>query len=221
MSEEDKGGDPSKESKEPTKKATTDDLPPEALTERLARERTAGAKDAEKALATKLGISVEDAAAQLAEYAKLKDASKSEQQRLQDERDALKPRATRADQLERRIAELSETEYGLLDDETKALVDDLSKADGGEVDHDARIKVIASLKRRGVIAGKAKTPELPKGADTSKSDKTPKVEKEPEKDSPEFHHSRWKAMPEGILKAAYWNDHHGLITKAEAFKSAN
>lgn len=220
MSDEDKGGDPPKKIEEPPKKATTDDLPPEALTERLARERTAGAKDAEKALAAKLGITIEEAATQLAEFAKLKDASKSEQQRLQEERDALKPRATRADQLEKRIAELSETEYGLLDDETKALVDDLSKTEDDAVDHDARIKVIASLKRRGVIAGKAKTTELPKGSDTSKSDKKPK-DKEPEKDSPDFHHARWKGMPEGILKAAYWNDHHGLITSAEAFKSTN
>jgi len=199
---------------------TVADLPEEALTIRLARERKAGSKEAENALISRLGMSPEDAAKALQEFQALKDASKSEAQRLQEERDALKPRASRADLLEKRVAELSEVEYGLLTDEQKALTDDLANNADGTVDHDARLRVIASLKRRGVLSGK-QAEVLKDGASTSSAKPAPKTESEPEPNSPEFHYAKWKSLPEGVLKTAYMNDHAGAIRQAKAYGSAN
>jgi hypothetical protein len=197
-----------------------DELPPEALKERLARERGAGAKEAEAALAAKLGMTPEAAAKALEEYQKLQDSTKTEQQRLQEERDALKPKASRADVLEKRLAELSDVEYSLLSDEQKLIADDLSKREDGTVDHDARIKVIASLKRRGVISAQAGG-VIKDGADTSKAKPAPKTETEPEKDSPDYHHAKWSKLPDGVLKTAYFNDHAGAIRQAKAYGNAN
>lgn len=211
MPDETQGGEGTSETKP---KVTVADLPPEALTARLAKEREAGARDAEKALAAKLGISVDDAATQLAEFKKFQDAQKSEQQKLIEDRDRLAPRATRADQLEKRLAEISDATYGDLTDDQKKIVDDFANIDG-VVDHDLRISTIAKLRKNGVFS--AKTPEMPRGTSTSNAPTIPKQETPLAADSPDFHFKKWSEIPEGVIKAAYWNDNAKKIVQAKDF----
>jgi hypothetical protein len=200
---------------EPGKRVSTDDMPPEALSARLEREAKKATDAATRAIADKLGMPIEQAAAMIAKAKELEDAQKSETQRLQEQLAALTPRATERDRMFDRLKELADLQYGELGDDHKAVVDDLSSAD----DPDTRIKVIASLKRRGITGKAPPTPTLPDGANTSKAPTGPKPPDAAE-GSPEFHFQKWQSMP-SLLRAAYFDSHADLITKADAYtKSA-
>lgn len=193
------------------------DLPEEALKAKLEKATAKGKDDAVKELAARLGMSVEDAETKLAAAKKLEDEQKSELQRVTERAEALAPRATRADALERRVKALSEQEYADLSDDMKGVVDDLANDADGNPDHDKRIDVIVSLRKRGMLGKKAAV--LPDGANTSTAKPAPKTETKVEPDSPEGHFQKWEGIQSSVLKAAYWNDHHGQIREAAAYKS--
>lgn len=197
------------------KQVKADELPPEALKARLDSSRQAGAKEAEAALAKELGMSPKEAREALARLREIEESSKTEQQRLLEERDTYKSKAERVDALSQRVVSLSEAEYSLLSDENKAFVDELSSSNG-EVNHERRLEVITSLKRRTGLMKPAAT--LPAGSSTSAAPPAPKTTAEPEPGSPEAHYRTW-ASYKGPLKAAYWHDHQASITKAPQYTS--
>lgn len=190
----------------------TSELPDEALNKRLERERTKAAADALKSVAEKFGMSLEDAEKRLAKAKELEDAQKSEAQRLQEQIAGLTPRASERDRYFDRLKELATLQYEELSDDHKAVVDDLSSAD----DPDTRIKVIASLKRRGITKTAAVEQKIADGANTSKAP-AKKAEGGPAEGTPDFHFQKWSSMP-SLLKAAYFDQHAELITKADAYK---
>lgn len=198
----------------PVTGATVSQIPEEALKARLDRERKSGEQKALEAVALKLGMDPDSAAKAIQEFNAYKDSQKSELQKLLDERDALKPRAAKADQLARRIAELSQIEFEALSEEQQQHVDDLSR-EGDDVDHEQRLKVIASLKRRGFAKpASEEKPKLPSTTTTSASGTGPKPTKEAEAGTPAYHLNQWEQMPQGVLKTAYYNDHFAAIDKA-------
>lgn len=222
MSTETEGG-PAPEKKTESKpeekpRVLTTDLPDEALTKRLDQAKNQGKTEAVKELATRLGMTLEEAEAKLAKARELEDAQKSELQRANERAEALAPVAARAEASARRIQALSEQEYSELPDEMKGVVDDLANAADGTPDHEKRIDVIVSLRKRGLLEKKP-APFMPKGADTSKADAAPKTETKDEPDSPDAHFKKWDSFSSEVLKAAYWNDNHGKIREAAAYKA--
>jgi hypothetical protein len=189
------------------------DIPDDALNKRLERERKKAADDALKSVADKFGMSLDDAAKTLAKAKELEEAQKTEAQRLQEQIAGLSPKATERDRYFKRLEELATLEYDALSDEHKAVVDDLATAD----DPDGRLKVIASLKRRGITKVAAE-PKMADGKDTSKAPAKKPDDKTPPEGTPESHFAKWNSLP-SLLKAAYFEQHSDQITKAESYKS--
>lgn len=188
-------------------------IPKAALKQRLERER----KAARNELLKKFGVDSEDAVAEAFKKLKeIEDASKSEQQRLIEERDQLKPKADLADSLAKRVEALSAAQYEALSEDDRDLVDALSNESDGTVNHDRRIDVIAALTKKKRIG---KTP-VPAGSSTSRAAPAPKGDAAPEPGSPESHYQAWSKMDSPMLKNAYFEKYASQIKESASYKAA-
>lgn len=104
-------------------KVQTDELPPEALTARLERERRAGAAAERQSLLAELGFKSDEEVKDFAQkQAREAEARKSELQRQTEERTQLIAKAARADELEKSFALTVANELSKLDDSQRAAV---------------------------------------------------------------------------------------------------
>jgi hypothetical protein len=115
-----------------------EDKEPAWLPERLARERTAGIKDALKTLGVE---DIKDAKAALDAHKASEEAKKTETEKLRAERDALSPKAKRVTELEAIISERATLEVAALTDAQKAAVARIAGDDPG-----AQLRAIDALK---------------------------------------------------------------------------
>lgn len=187
-------------------KTLVSEIPEEALKPRLEREREAERKALEK----RFGIGLDKVEERLAKAAELERAALSNEERNAKDLREAQAKAARADQADARIRELSEAHFAELPDEQKQFVVELA----GE-DHDARLRVIAGLKKHKPLKTDA-AQVVTTGASTSAATKPKTNDSGPAEGTPEFHFQQWQSKPP-LLRAAYFSQHAAEIVKAEGY----